>query len=97
VGEVQLEVDALVAGGPEAGDGGELFVVEKLFQRVELELGRVALEDADPAGLDFEPLEGDALDEPGHEGKFKGTGRWSRRDFPRTRPTSTSLRDFRGG
>ena len=66
VGEVQLEVDALVTGGPEAGDAGEFFVFEELLQGVELELGRVALQDADPAGLDFEPLEGDTLDELGH-------------------------------
>ena len=66
LGEVQLEVDALVASHPKAGDGGELFVFEELPEVPEQELGRMAFEDADAAGLDFEPLDGDALDELGH-------------------------------
>jgi len=69
VGEVQLEVNALVARHPEAGEGGQLFGFEELLQGVELELGGVALADADAAGLDLEPLDGDAFDELGHGGE----------------------------
>jgi len=51
---------------PEAGDAGKPFVLEELLQGVEFHQGRLALHDTDAAGLDFEPLEGNALDELGH-------------------------------